>query len=118
MKKPNPWEPKPLLDDHPWSLLPNLALPQIVQFAAIAVWIVLMATVAINEGHSWQRVIPTGTLGAWATYYISARLGGRVAHVGGAAPPVRPDSAFQARLAFDAISIVALGTANYVLFRP
>jgi hypothetical protein len=118
MKKPNPWEPKPLLDDHPWSLFPNLGLPRFIEFAAIAVWVGVVGVVATLEGHSWLRVFPTAMLGAWAVHYICARLGGRSAIVGGAAPPIRPDSAFQARIAFDIMSVVVLGTAGYSLFSP
>ena len=118
MKTPNPWEPKPLLEDHPWSLFPNLRLPRLIEFAAITVWVGVVGVVAILEAHSWLRVFPTALLGAWAVHYICARLGGRVALVGGAAPPIRQDSAFQARLAFDIMSISVLGTAAYSLFSP
>ena len=118
MRKPNPWEPKPLLDDHPWSLLPNLGLPRSFGLAAVAVWIGLAGVVAVLESHPWLRVFATAVLGAWAVHYICARLGGRFALVGGAAPPIRQDSAFQARLAFDVMSIVVLGAASYSLFRP
>jgi hypothetical protein len=115
MKKRNPWEPKPLLDDHPWSLFPNIDLPRFVEFMAVAIWIGLVGVIAVLKAHSWLRVLPTAVLGAWALHYICARLGGRAAHVGGAAPPIRPDSPFQARLAFDFMSIVVLATTVYSL---
>ena len=113
MKKRNPWEPKPLLDDCPWSMFPNIGLPRFVGFMAVAFWIGLVGIVAVLEAHPWLRVLPSAILGAWAVYYICARLGGGAAFVGGAAPPIRPDSAFQARLAFDFMSIVVLATTVY-----
>ncbi len=115
MSDPNPWEPKPLLDEHPWSLIPNFGLSKRASNASLAAWIAVVALTAAFGLSSWQSLIAGAIAGLWAVHYVGARLGGRPAITGGASAPIRSDSPFQARLAFDVIALVVLATAVYLV---
>lgn len=115
MRSRDPWEPKPLLDEHPWSLIPNLGLSKGASLASFLAWCGVVAVVAVLGFSSLQSLVAGAIAGAWAVHYIGARLGGRPAITGGASAPVRHDSPFQARLAFDVIALLALAAAGYVL---
>jgi hypothetical protein len=116
MAERNPWEPKPWLEERPWSLLPNLGLPRWAAGAAVSLWLVVVAGAYLAVAPGWPRLVPTAGLGSWSVYYLACRLGGRAAPTGGASPSIRVDSPFQARLAFDIMAIVVLVTAAIALF--
>jgi hypothetical protein len=115
MSDQSPWEPKPLHDEHPWSLIPNCGLSKKAAHASLAAWIGVVALAAAFGLSSWQSLIAGAFVGAWAVHYVGARLGGRPAITGGASAPIRFDSPFQARLAFDVIALVVLATAVYLV---
>ncbi len=116
MSKQNHWEPKPLLDECAWSLIPNCGLSKSASHALLAAWVGVVALAAAIGPTSRQSLIAGAILGAWAVHYVGARLGGRPAITGGASPRIRSDSPFQARLAFDVIALVVLAAALYMVW--
>ena len=115
MSNPNPWEPKPLLDDHPWSLIPNKKLPVGTARLLLAAWFAVVLLTTLFGSPFWMSLVAGAIAGAWAVHYVCARLGGRPATTGGASSPIRPDSPFQARLAFDILSVLVFATAVYLV---
>lgn len=115
MSNLNPWEPKSLLDEHRWSLVPNLGLSKRASHTFLAVWVGVVALAATFGYSSWQSLFAGAIGGAWAVHYLCARLGGRPAITGGASAPIRSDSPIQARLAFDVSALVVLATAVYLV---
>jgi hypothetical protein len=115
MSPPNPWEPKPLLDDCRWSLLPDLGLRRGAAWGLLAAWWGLLGLTAVLGVEPGARLVAAALLGTWALHYVGARLGGRPAWTGGAAEPIRPEAPFQARLAFDVIALLVLMTALTLL---
>jgi hypothetical protein len=112
----NPWEPKPWLEERPWSLLPNLDLPRWSPPVAVSLWLVVVAGAYLSVAPGWARLVSTAVVGSWSVYYLACRLGGRAAPTGGASQSIRVDSPFQARLAFDIMAIAVLVTSALALF--
>jgi hypothetical protein len=115
MSTPNPWKPKSLLDEHPWSLIPDVGLSKGASRASLVAWLVLVAVAATLSVASWQSLLSGAIAGSWAVYYVAARLGGRPAMTGGASAAIRSDSSFQARLAFDVTSLLVFAIAVYLV---
>jgi hypothetical protein len=116
MAERNPWQPKPWLEERPWSLLPNVGLPAWAAPVALAVWLVAVAVVQLAVPPGWVRVLSSAIAGAWSIYYMACRLAGRPAPTGGASPSIRVGSPFQARLAFDIAALLVFATAVALLF--
>jgi hypothetical protein len=116
MAERNPWEPKPLLEERPWSLLPNLGVPAWSARAALVAWLCVVVVAQLAAAPGWPRLFPGAIGGAWSVYYVACRFGGRAAPTGGASPSIKVDSPFQARLAFDLIAVVVLLVALTLLF--
>ena len=114
MTERNRWEPKPLLEEREWSLLPNVRLSVRAGRVALAVWFGVLGIVYFVNAPAWMRFIPAAIGGGWCVHYVTCRLGGRPAPTGGASPAVRINSPFQARLAFDVLAI-GVGVTALVL---
>jgi hypothetical protein len=108
MARRHPWESRPLLDDHPWSLLPVIGLSKLAAVVAQVAWLGFVLLFATLRPSDLPSLLPSWLLGAWFVFYITQRLGGRDAMVGGAAPRIRPDSTFQVRLVIDVLYVVLL----------
>ena len=102
------WDPKPPLDVNPWSLIPNIGFSRRGTLVAEAFWIAYVAGFFLYRWGNPAVFLAFGFLGGFALYYISDRLGGRVAKELGAAPRIDADSPFQMRLIADVLHIGAL----------
>lgn len=114
MSRRSRWEPKPLLDENPWSLVPSVGL------SARAGWLmqVGLVTVAILVYVSVERTL--GQLAfawfcsAWSFRYLTQRLGGREAQFG--VSRVSSESSFQERLLMDIAVLAAFAISALALF--
>lgn len=107
MSKPSGWEPKPLLDESPWSLLPALGMSTRTGWVVQSVLLVAAATVYVILQRTAYEVAAAWFCSAWSLRYVTQRLGGREAQLGTAR--ITPDSPFQARLLMD-VAVLAMFT--------
>jgi hypothetical protein len=103
------WGPQPLLEERQWSLLPVVHLSVRSAAAMQAAWAAFAITFIVIRTLNLFSPFGFWLLGAWALFYITQRLGGRQAMIGGAAPKIRPDSPFQLRLLLDLFHLGVLG---------
>ena len=113
MPKRSRWEPKPLLDDNPWSLVPSIALSIKAGWFMQVGLLLVAAIVYVSLNRSIMELGIAWFCAAWSLRYLTNRLGGREAQLG--VPRIWPDSSFQERLLVDtfalamfAMSILAL----------
>jgi hypothetical protein len=104
MSKRSRWEPKPLLDNNTWSLVPTVGLSikagWFIQFGLL----IVAAIVYIGLNRAIAEVGFSWFCAAWSLGYLNNRLGGREAQLG--VPRIRSDSSFQERLLVDTSAVV------------
>ena len=114
MRKRSRWEPKPLLDEHPWSLLKNMGLTKRGRWISQSLLSAFAVTVAVVTDRHALEVAFAWFVSAWALRYICHRLSGMEAQLG--VPRVNEESSFQARLSLDLFASIMflLGVATLV----
>ena len=113
MSKPSRWKPRPLLDESPWSLLPDVGLSQAAGRLVQGVLLLGVAAVYLILQRDALEVAMTGLCSAWSLRYVTRRLGGREAQIGTAR--ITPDSPFQGRLLMDVLGLLMLTLALLAL---
>jgi hypothetical protein len=119
VSKQSPWQPRELLEEHPWSLLSNVGLSDWHIVTSQLVW-VAGCVAALSLRHlPWFPLSIAWFVGAWSLLYIALRLGGNRAYVFLSRHSISSDSIFQARLACDLLHLVLLsGAAAELVFGP
>ena len=114
MGKRNRWEPRPLLQENPWSLIPSIGLTKPLAWITRGLWVAITIMSILTRPVEWQSTAGVGLLGILAMFYITQRLGAREATLG-AGVHVTPDSPFEIRLLADSLCLFMLLFAVVVL---
>jgi hypothetical protein len=116
----NPWGPRQLLDENPWSLFSDIALSREYARIAQVVWFTGCLLVLGWRLPNSVAVVFAWLVGFFSIRYITCRLRGVVAKFWSSrVPPVNSSSSFQHRLAGDLVHLVLLSAAvAELLFGP
>ena len=113
MSKPSRWEPKPLSDDNPWSLVPIVGLSTKAGWLMQVGLFVVAVIVFLSLNRTIKEVAFTWFCAAWSLRYLTHRLGGREAQFG--VPRIWPDSSFQERLLMDTLVLAVFAMSILTL---
>ena len=117
MANRRPWEPRPLLDENPWSLFPVVGLTRASALFAQVIWIAFALVFVLLRPGEWQSIGLAWLFGAWVVFYITQRFGGREAILVGYVPSITPESSFQERLLGDVLFLfLVLFLAAIIVF--
>jgi hypothetical protein len=119
VSKQSPWQPRELLEEHPWSLFSNVGLSDWHIVSSQLLWAAASVGALSLRHLPWFPLSIAWFVGAWSLLYIALRLGGNQAYVFLSRYSIGSDSIFQARLACDLLHLVLLsGAAAELIFGP
>jgi hypothetical protein len=113
MSRRSRWEPKPLLEENPWSLLPNIGLSVKTGWLLQGALPILLIVVYLALQRSIDEALLVWLLSAVSLGGLTQRLGGREVWFGAAC--VTPESTFQERLAVDIAMLAMFAISLLVL---
>jgi hypothetical protein len=115
----SPWQPRELLEEHPWSFFASIGLSDWRIVSSQLVWVAACVAAFSLRQLPWFPLSIAWFVGAWSVLYIALRLGGNRAYVFLSRYSINSDSVFQARLASDLLHLVLLsGAAAELVFGP